>query len=322
MGANNSGEQVRKALLRVAGTLVGIGAGSMLVTAVGGDTAWSVAVILAALFFGFYLQRINYALMAIGITLTVSQLYLQLDEFSDALLLLRLEETALGAAVASAVAVLVLPLHTRRVLRVAFSSHVQAIRQTVDHATGHLLGRDGDTRSTLTADARAVDAAYQALIATAQPVRRNLFGSLDEDTSGAMRLASASRYYCRDLVADVEAARAPDAAARLDIKQAAATLCQSLDAIHSALTGPADMPYTRSSALLDQAERRLEQSRRTAAQTQLAIRDLKLIDGAMAALAQAIGLALTDDDAEASRAHNPGDMPAHDRVISPDGDAQ
>jgi uncharacterized membrane protein YccC len=68
----------------------------------------SIAVILAALFFGFYLQRINYAFMVTGITVMVAQLYVQLDEFSNSLLL-RLEETALGAAVAIAVVMLVFP---------------------------------------------------------------------------------------------------------------------------------------------------------------------------------------------------------------------
>src|SRR5262249_17384527 len=50
MGANNSGEQVRKAFFRVTGTLVGVAVGSLLVTAVGHNLWWSIAVILAALF--------------------------------------------------------------------------------------------------------------------------------------------------------------------------------------------------------------------------------------------------------------------------------
>jgi hypothetical protein len=64
MGANNSGEQVRKAFFRVAGTVVGVAAGSLLVPAIGHHTYWSIAVVLAALFFGLYLVRINYTLMA------------------------------------------------------------------------------------------------------------------------------------------------------------------------------------------------------------------------------------------------------------------
>jgi uncharacterized membrane protein YccC len=298
MGANNSGEQVRKALLRVAGTLIGIGAGSLLVTAVGGDALWSIVVILAAVFFGFYLMRINYAFMVIGITVMVSQLYVQLGEFSNSLLLLRLEETALGAAVAIAVVMLVLPLRTRRVLRVALRHHVEAVARLAGHASHHLLGQGHGAESTLRSDARAVDGAYQALFTTAQPLRRNLAGSPDEDTGRVVRLASASRNYSRNLVADTELAGLLDAGTRLDIELASATLHHSLEVVAGALTGCRDGTYTRSSALFDRAERRMEGRSSAVGPARLAIRDLKLVDGTMAQLAALLGLAITDYDTD------------------------
>jgi uncharacterized membrane protein YgaE (UPF0421/DUF939 family) len=306
MGANNSGEQVRKAFLRVAGTVVGIAAGSLLVTAVGHHTYWSIAVILAALFLGFYLMRINYAFMVIGVTVMVSQLYVQLDEFSNSLLLLRLEETALGAAVAVVVVMLVLPLRTRRVLRIAFREHVQAVGRLAGHARDHLLGEDHDTETTLRSDARAVDAAYQALTTTAQPLGRNLLGNLDQETGRALRLATAARNYSRNLVADTEKAGLLDVCTRLDIEMATATLRQSMDLITGALTGPRDVVYTRSSALFDQAERLLEERSGTVGPAQLAIRDLKLIDGTMAQMAEFLGLGITDYDTEPDRSGSSG----------------
>jgi hypothetical protein len=298
MGVNTTGEQVRKAIFRVAGTVIGIGAGSLLVPVLGHRTYWSIAVILAALFLGLYLIRINYAFMVIAITVMVSQLYAQLGEFSNSLLLLRLEETAIGAAAAIAVVMLVLPLRTRRVLRIALRDHVQAVARLAGHATDHLLGDDHDAAATLRSDARAIDAAYQALTATAQPLRRNLIGTLDEDTGRAMRLASAARNYGRNLVADTEMAGLADPATRLDIELASAALQQSLDVVAGALTGPRDVIYTRSSALFDRAERRLEDRSAPAGPAQLAIRDLKLIDGTMAQLAELLGLAITDYDTE------------------------
>jgi uncharacterized membrane protein YccC len=296
MGVNNSGEQARKALYRVAGTVVGIGIGSLVVDVVGHHTYWSIAVILVTLFFGFYLMRINYAFMVVAITVMVSQLYVQLDEFSNSLLLLRLEETALGAAVAIAVVMLILPLRSRRVLRVAFREHVQAINRVVDHASGCLLGNGSDTESTLRSDVRAVDASYQAIVATAQPLRRSLFGSLDEDTARAMRLAFASRNYSRNLVADVEAASPLGAEMRMDIERATATLHQSLDSVADAVAGPREGNYVRSSALFDRVERWLEEGSAPVATGQLAIRDLKLIDCSMARLAGDLGLTVTDYD--------------------------
>ena len=296
MGANNTGEQIRKALFRVAGTVAGVAAGSLLVAAVGHHTGWSITVILAALFFGFYLMRINYAFMVVGVTVMVSQLYLQLGEFSDSLLLLRLAETALGAAVAIVVIVLVLPLRTSRVLRIAVRDQVQAVGRLAGHASARLLGEDHDMEATLRSDARAVDAAYQAVTATAQSVRRNLSGAVNEDVGQTLRLATAARHYTRNLVTDTETASPLDPGTRLDIQLASATLRQSLDVVGAALTGPRDGIYTRSAALFDQAERRIEERSGTAGPAHLAIRDLKLIDGTMAQLAETLGLAITDYD--------------------------
>jgi hypothetical protein len=297
MGANNSAEQAQKAMFRVAGTIVGIGIGSLVVQAVGHNTDVSIAVILVSLFFGIYLMRINYAFMTIGITVMVSQLYVQLDEFSNSLLLLRLEETALGAAVAIIVVLVVLPLRTRRVLRVALRAHVQAVGRLVDHAVGHLMGNDDDIDITLRADARAVDASYQALVATAMPLRRNLFGSLDEETNETMRLASASRNYSRNLVADVAATGLPGTAARVDIERASTILHQSLDIVAGAVTGSRDATYTRSASLFDRAERRLEDNAGVVgAAGSLALRDPKLVDGTMARLAELMNLRIADYD--------------------------
>jgi hypothetical protein len=299
MGANNAGEQARRAVSRVVGTLIGIAIGSLAADAVGHHSYWSVAIILVSLFFGVYLMRIDSAFMAIGITVMVSQLYVQLHEFSNSLLLLRLEETAIGAAVAIAVVTLVFPLRTRRVLRVAMRNYVEAVGRLVDHAGRHLLGVDHDEARTLRADARSVDASYQALIATAQPIRRSLLGSYDEDTEVVMRLAGASRNYSRDLVNDVEPARCLDPAGRADIERAGATLHASLAIVAEALNGSRDVTYTRSAALFDRAARRLETHAGATDEGQLALSDFKLIDGAMAQLAENMGLERNDYDTTA-----------------------
>jgi hypothetical protein len=296
MGAHNAGEQTRKALYRVGGTLVGIAIGSLLANAVGHDTYWSLGVILAALFFGFYLMRINYAFMVVGITVMVSQLYVQLGEFSNSLLLLRLEETALGAGVAIAVVTLVLPLRTRRVLRVALRNYIRALATLVDGATARLIADQRAAESPLRTDARVLDASYQALIKTAEPLRRNLFGSLDEKTGEVVRLASAARNYGRNLVADVEDVNPLDAGTSIEIESAGAALRRSMEIVGEAVNGSRDTTYTRSSALFDRAERGLEQSNDMLEGGQLAIRDLMLIDGAMAQMSQTMGLTVGDYD--------------------------
>jgi hypothetical protein len=298
MGAHNAGEQVRKAVFRVVGTVVGIGVGSLLVSAVGHHTSWSIAIILVSLFLGLYLFRISYALLAVAITVTVSQLYQQLGEFTNSLLVVRLEETALGAAIAIVVVMLVLPLHTRQVLRVAVREQVDAVGRLADHAAARLTGPGQGIDSTLRSDARAVDAAYQAVIATAQPVGRTVLGRTDEDTVRALRLTSASRNYSRNLVVDAGNLQLSDFSTCPELARASATLHHSIAVVARALTGPRDGTYTRSSSLFDQAERGLDTCPQWSLSIEFALRDFKLLDGAMASMAELMGLRITDYDTE------------------------
>jgi len=297
MGTNNSGEQSARALYRVAGTVIGIAAGSLLVDLAGHHNDWSIVVVLVSLFFGFYLLRINNGFFVIAITVMVSQLYQELYQFSYTLLLYRLAETALGAALTIAVVTLVFPLRTRRVLRVAFRTHIRAIETLVDHA-GQALTTAGPARGQdrLGNDARAVDASYQTLVATAQPLRRSMFGTLDEGIAGSVRLASATRNFSQALVADLASTAPLGPEFKDEIGRASANFHRSMDTVADAMTGPRQGVYVRSSSLYDRAERSHQDSAAGTDQECLAIQDLKLIDGAMAGLAKSMRLEVTDFD--------------------------
>jgi uncharacterized membrane protein YccC len=260
-------------------------------------------------------MRVNYAFMVIGITVMVSQLYLELGEFSNSLLWLRVEETAVGAAFAMIVATTVLPLRTRRVLCVALRHYVQAIEAVLDHASGYLLGEDEEIERVLRSAGRDVDATYQALIATAQPLRRNIAGRLDEEIGWVMLLASSCRHYSHDLVADVEASGVFDGETRTDIAHASRTLHESLDVIASAATSSRDLVYTRSSALFDRAERRLDEGSASVGAGRLAVRDLMLIDGGMARMAEIMGLSITDFDTVGVAVRGNSDDGAKSRLL-------
>jgi uncharacterized membrane protein YccC len=296
LGTNNQGEQTRRAIARVLGTLVGIAVGSLLVKLIGDHPHVAIAVVLVSLALGIYLMRINYAFLVISVTVTVSQLYVQLGEFTNSLLIQRLEETAIGAAVTIAVVTLVLPLRTRRVLRVAMRSNIETTAKLIANATARLLGEEPDSDKTLRAEARDIDASYQALITTAAPIRRSLLGTMDEDVGSSLRQAAGSHYYARNLASDVEPDAALDHATRADIERASATLGRSLEVVAAAFTGPREGTYTRASSLFDQAEQRLQRSSTPHDGTGLAIRDLRAIDETMAELAEALHLEVTDYD--------------------------
>lgn len=69
--------------------------------------------IFVSLFVGFYLMQISYAFMTVGITTMLALLYGLLGQFSIGVLLTRIEETAVGAAIGILAAMVALPTSTR-----------------------------------------------------------------------------------------------------------------------------------------------------------------------------------------------------------------
>jgi hypothetical protein len=295
MGTNNHGEQLRKGALRVAGTVVGITVGFAVAHAVGHHTNWTIVVVLVAMFLGFYLMRINYAFWVIFLVVAVSQVYVQAGEFTGTLLLTRLAETALGAAIAGLTVTFVLPLRTRHVLHVALRAQLVAMDTLVSHAAGQLL--DHDATVALRSDVRTLDAAHQTLITTAQPLRQNLFGELDDTVGRVLGMAGAARDYGRNLVTDVGGAALDlDPDDRRLLERAAHTLHASLGELIGAVDGTPGGAYTRSAGLFDRIERHLEAQVGSVHDDQLALRDLMLIDQALAGLAAAVDLPVTSTD--------------------------
>jgi uncharacterized membrane protein YccC len=176
MGANTSGEQVTKAFNRVLGTVVGILLGSLLAHAIG-TSAWAIVVIIGALACGVYLMAISYAFMVVGVTVMVSQLYEQLGEYSGHLLVLRLEETAIGAAVAMLAALVVFPVKTRRATAIAARDDLGALEALLGTMADRLAAPEAAVAplGELTGAVRRMDHASQQLLATARPLARGPF---------------------------------------------------------------------------------------------------------------------------------------------------
>jgi hypothetical protein len=306
MGANTAGEQLRKSGFRIVGTIVGVIAGSVLAH-LAGDRVWlQILIVLVSLFCGLYLFRVNYTFMTIGITVMVSQLYVELGEFSNSLLLLRLEETAIGAGVAMATVLLVLPLHIGRVARVAARQQLTELADLIDRCLDRLAdpasacGSDLELR----AAARRVDTAYQALVATVYPLRTPVLGRLAERIRGFLATTVAARNYARNLLLDAST-RYPDLdpAARAELALARRQLADSIAAITTALTGPdadadaaaAAPSYVRSASRFARIADTLPASS-PVSRPRLALRDLQLLDGALAEAAARAGVRVTDLD--------------------------
>ena len=308
MGANTAGEQVRKSVFRVAGTVVGVIAGAVLAHLVG-DVVWlQVVVVMISLFLGLYLFRINYTFMTIGITVMVSQLYVELDEFSNSLLLLRLAETAVGAGVAVLTVLLVLPLHVGRVARVAARQQVEALADLADRCLDRLADPESAAGSDLElrAAARRVDVAYQALSAVVRPMRTPLFGRVAARVDGFTATAVAARHYAHNLLLDASTRYADlDQRATDELAVARRQLAESVSAVTEALAptpasdaAEAAQParqYVRSASLFERVADALPGQPRIS-RPHLALRDVQLLDGALAEAARWAGVPVTDLD--------------------------
>jgi uncharacterized membrane protein YccC len=324
-GTSNTEEQVGKALSRIVGTLVGIVVGSRLVDLIGPHaSAWMIVIILASVLLGLYLQRADYAFFAIGITVMVSQLYAELGDFSNSLLVERLEETAIGAAVAAVVVVAVLPLHASRVARVALRGYLAAMASLLRRAYAALGGEEN--AALLQDDTRALDTAYRALASSIQSMRRIQAGGQSQWAGATIVAVTSARHYALNLVRDIPPAAVPDADTAALLSRGCQTLQASLTCLQSAVAGPGSCTYTRSASLFDLIEQRLAAPGSGSGDGHLALRDLRLIDGALAELAGALGLHVTsydigpaDDQIRSAGAPDPAGEPASSRSGAADG---
>lgn len=289
IAASNSAEQVRRALFRAGGTAVGIVLGDLLVHATGGHVWSSLLIVLVALFFGIYLIRINYMFMTVGITVTMAQLYVQFDEFSWSLLLLRLAETAIGVAAVVVTVLVIVPLRPQRVLTTAVLLWFTALRTLVEA----VLDRGAGDEQPLRPLVREVDAAYAALVATAAPLRRATYGRNSAQLTELLAVGAAARQYARSLAAGVQDADAPDWTGDPVLAAGAEQLRTSLDAVeHRLRTGERGCCYVRSAALVALAIGEAVPD----SPMQHALRDLTMLDGTLARLAGALQMDVADHD--------------------------
>lgn len=134
-GVGSRGEALIKALQRLAGTLGGIVAGILLASAVSNHTDVALGLVLVCVFFAFYAFQAAYGVMMFCITVMLALLYGLVGQFQPGLLVLRLEETATGAAIGVLVTAMFLPIRESETLRAAARELLLALADTVQQAS-------------------------------------------------------------------------------------------------------------------------------------------------------------------------------------------
>ncbi|MDT7799030.1 MAG: hypothetical protein QOI78_2463, partial [Actinomycetota bacterium] len=208
-GTATRSEVFLKSANRVVGTLVGLGAGIGLAHLTAGHPAAVLVAIVGSMFCGFYLQRLSYAYMIFFVTIMVSQLYSVLNEFSAGLLVLRLEETAIGAAIGVGVGLVLTPLSTRDTVRTTERALARTLGELLNAAAdrfeGHAAAADLDAK------VRVLDNDLRQLRLVAAPLVAAVpWGGGSRTTRHRLTLAATLVQHTHRLIAVLRRGRASD----------------------------------------------------------------------------------------------------------------
>ena len=169
MNTQSAGAVTLRGISRTAGSFAGIVLGIGLATLVRGDLYLTVPLVAIFIFGAFYLPRISYAGMNVCINVVISLVYGLIGVFTPELLVLRLEETAIGAAAGIFAALAVLPVRTGRIAEQAMNRFLLSLRDLIDV----IIKLDGGHQDkSLTTAAGAVDKALADVVKAYDPLLR------------------------------------------------------------------------------------------------------------------------------------------------------
>jgi len=167
INTSSRGEILVRGYRRLIGTVFGVVAGVLLAGAVGQHTWTAFALVLLLIFAMFFTAPVSYALMSFFVTTMLGLLYTLLHTYSLSVLVLRIEETALGAACGIIAALFVLPvrtdLHTDEQL-------TAALARLRDVATAAVAQLSGGPAADLLDMARDLDTALDGLRQSTNPL--------------------------------------------------------------------------------------------------------------------------------------------------------
>lgn len=243
--ANTSsrGDLLTRGWGRIVGTIGGVAAGMGLAALVGGHPLTSLVLLFVCVFLALYLVRISPGLLAFWITAVLALVYGLIGQFSVEVLVLRIEETAVGVAASVVAAFLVLPKGTRAAFADALEEFVDAADAVLAAAVDRLTGRV-PTQSPVVL-AREMDDALARLRPRVRPLTPPFGGARRRGRSSyqrGLRVMAGVDHYARalarlsDTVAGGVASGAPeDRAWAAALDSASGVVRANLDALRDLL---------------------------------------------------------------------------------------
>ena len=237
-GTRSRGESIAKVAQFMAGTLAGVLAGVLLATALAGRTLLMLAAIVVAVFLAFQAFMAAYAVMIFWITVVLGLMFGMLGYFAPELLLMRLEETAAGAACGILVTSLVLVRPTRAAIDAAISGFLRALGGVVDAALPGLL--QGRATPELPARLLEIEQRLRDLRVAAQPALSGLGGWRNQTLRRRLVLLSGCEAWARELGAiALHSGGLSDAALSRTVRQVAVRIDATISRLLARAGGPA-----------------------------------------------------------------------------------
>ncbi len=142
LNARSRGDTVYKGFQRLGGTLLGIGSGLVLAWLLAGDESLQAVALLLSIFGMFYVFMVSYTAGIFCVTVMLGLLYGMLGAPLETILVLRMEETMIGAAAAMFVAMFVFPTRTRDQVIRSGRNVLDALVKAVGASRRKLAGAD------------------------------------------------------------------------------------------------------------------------------------------------------------------------------------
>ncbi|MCD7445647.1 FUSC family protein [Streptomyces lincolnensis] len=199
----STGEILVKGYRRLVGTVFGVVAGIVLAGLVGQHTWTAFALMLVCVFAMFYTAPLSYTLMSFFVTAALGLLYTLMHTYSLSVLLLRVQETALGAACGVVAAAFVLPVRTDRRTNELLVTVLERLAEVTESAVDQL---SGGPPVELLDQARDLDQALADLRAATQPLTHPItpLRARRDTARYVVALLETCAYHARSLAATAE----------------------------------------------------------------------------------------------------------------------
>ncbi|MFB7505835.1 FUSC family protein [Streptomyces broussonetiae] len=287
----STGEILVKGYRRLLGTVLGVVAGIGLAGLVGQHTWTAFALVLLFIFAMFYTAPLSYTLMSFFVTAMLGLLYTLLNTYTLSVLVLRIEETALGAVCGVIAAAVVLPIHTDRRTNELLVEVLDRLEGVTRAAVDQLSGGAG---ADLVEQARDLDQALADLRAAIDPLTHPItpLRSRRNTARYVVALLETCAYHARSLAATAELLPThPSIAADPRLSGACARILHNIEAIAAHVADPRSTAVMESGrSIASMLEPGTLRTPRYGRVTDRVLRHLQRLDEAVSGLARPLGI--------------------------------